>query len=74
MDAVVNVSDIEEHVQGFRGQKNRENRTPSGSWLRTKLYYDNGRVSIWFNCVSCLILGLIVCGSVLRLSNNSSLC
>lgn len=44
MDAVVNISDIEERVQGFRGQKNTKNRTPSGSWLGTELDYDNGRV------------------------------
>lgn len=69
----MHISEVKERVQGFRGQKNIESRTPSGSRLRTELDYDNGPVSIWFNCVSRLILGPIACGSVLRLSYNSSL-
>lgn len=71
---MVNISDVEKRVQGFRGQKNIENRRPSGNWLGTELDFDNGRVSIWFNCVSCLILGPIMCDSELCLGNNSSLC
>lgn len=73
VDAVVSISDVEDRVQRFRGQKNLENGTPSGSRLRLELDYDNGRLFLRFNCVSCLILGPIVCGSVLHLSNTVSL-
>lgn len=59
-------------MQRFRGQKNLENGTPSGSRLRLELDYHNGHLFLRFNCVPCLIRGPIVCGSVPHLSNTVS--